>query len=101
MTYNPQAIAEYTQRAIDELNRTAPPTNGEWVAPLVAQIRNNGTVAAVSNYYCGFCRDGDCEHVRRVQREWDFAVMMYQDDQAAADYADESRERYAVMAGVA
>ena len=98
--YTPQALAEATKHAIAELNRVCPPTNGEWLVPLVAQLRDNGTFATVSDYYCGFCRSEMCKHVRQVRREWDEAVAIAQDDRAAADYADENRERYAVMAGV-
>ena len=92
------AIAEAIQTALDTL---APPTNGQWVAPLVAQIRNNGDIASVSDYYCGFCRSEDCGHVLRVRREWDEAVAIAADDRAARDYHDEMSDRRAVMAGVA
>ena len=114
--YTPQPLAEATQHALNQLD--TPSKNGlsitRWIIPLGAMVQDDGVDLAVSAHYCGHCgtrrhrdngSDGeaDCEHKAFVRWAWDEAVfraMMRQDDEDAAAYADENRERYAVMAGV-
>ena len=114
--YTPQPLVEATQHALNQLD--TPSKNGlsitRWIIPLGAMVQDDGVDLAVSVHYCGHCgtrrhrdngSDGeaDCRHKAFVRWAWDEAVFrarMRQDDEDAAAYADENRERYAVMAGV-
>lgn len=75
-----------------------------FTAAWYAKVRtDDGQEYAVTDYDCAACGyerfekgDAFCQHQDAM-----FAVLVADDDQAAADYCDEREEGYAVMAGVA
>jgi hypothetical protein len=75
-----------------------------FTAAWYAKMRtDDGQEYAVTDYDCQLCRyerldDGDdfCQHQEAM-----FAVLVHDDDQAAADYHDEQTDRRAVLDGVA
>ena len=91
--FTPQALAEAVHTAIELLPDVT--VNGyhiEWRAPLVAHLTDDGDGAAVSDHYCGICREDRCRHTMAVAAAWDMALAEVFSDNTPD--IDDRREAY-------